>query len=537
MAAARDIDPNTVLAIIKDWENSPHGSKSSLVAFWANLLGVSKNTIYRILPTDRERKKGDRKISGLEEAVRIVAMLKYSAPEHRGIIPTRDAKENAILNCLIGPEFWEVPVGTFDRVMRELGINPRRRRVERFQAERPNELHHVDASTSDCFYIAERLEDGDYLLRLHKGHRDYKNKPIPVDSLRPWYYGVVDDHSGVFCGRMVAATGETAADNIDFMCWAWETIGLPEKIKGDHGPMMKSPAVKDFFDRLGVDIDPSIPGEKEAHGKIEVSWAKIWKSFEKSYFMVSDWKSFTITMSELMRRFGHWVERYNSNRHRYEKKITKKQAWERISLYGGVVVIPENALKTIVRRWPRDVNQAGCFSIDSEIYEVKGLHDAKVWVIQGVFDGKMMVIDKADGKKYEVDDFRPNKLGEFHGNKETGYQQTRKAAAQMEGVEMLLYTDQHMDKITKKQPKNVTKMPTRVKEIRQIENPLENPLNRKTYRSMSEAIGDFMDLTGILVNGENYKRMAELITENGMLRRYVQDLASEALFEQVQNVI
>jgi len=535
MAAARDLDPSVIRMIIDDWEKTPHGYKGNIVSHWATLTGVSKKTIYRILPTAQERKKGDRKIPGLEDATRIVAMFKYSAPEHRGIIPTRDAKENAILNGKIGPEFWETPVGTFDRVMRELGINPKRRRVERFQAERPNELHHVDASTSDCFYVAERLPDGDYLLRLHKGHRDYKNKPIPVDSLRPWYYGVVDDHSGVFRGRMIAATGETAADNIDFMCWAWENLGLPEKIKGDHGPMMKNPGVKDFFERLSIDIDPSIPGEKEAHGKIEVSWSKIWKSFEKPYFMVSDWKKFTITMSELMERFYRWVERYNSNRHRYERRITKKQAWERISLHGGMVVIPENALKSIVRRWQRDVNQAGCFSVDSEIYEVKGLHDAKVWVLQGVFDDKMVVIDKSDGKKYEVDDFRPNKLGEFHGNKETGYQQTRKAAAQMEGVEMLLYTEQHMDKVVKKQSKNVLKIPTRVKEVRKIENPLENSRNWDIYPSIPEAMGDFMSLSGVFIRGEEYREVAELISENGLSRRFVEGLAAEVLFLEAES--
>lgn len=536
MAAARDIDSNVMSMIIRDWQNAPRGGKTAIIKKWSALVGVSEGTIYRALPCQKARKKTGRLIQGVEDAARVIAMLKYTPTEHRGIIATVDAKENAILSGLILPEFRDTPVGTFDRIIREMGISPKRRRIERFQAERPNEMHHVDASTSDCFYVAEALPDGDYLLKLHKGHRDYKNKPIPVDGLRPWYYGVVDDHSGVFSARMVAATGETAADNIDFLCWAWakqegkDLYGLPEKIKGDCGPMMKNPEIKDFFERLGISVDPSIPGQKEAHGKIEVSWSKIWKSFEKPYFMTSDWKKFSITMSDLMRRFYRWVEKYNSNRHRFERKITKKQAWERISHHGGVVLIPEDALRTVCRRWQRDVNQAGCFSIDGDIYEVKGLHDAKVWVLQGVFDNKLVVMDKADGQKYEVDSFRPNALGEFKGNKETGYQKTRKAAHEMQGVENKLYSDEHMEQIISASHGKVVKMPTKIKAVKQ----LENPLSIDTYHSMETALREFQALAGFFLDKGLRAEVSELITENGLSKSFVAALASEVQTEQLR---
>ena len=531
MATVRDIDP-TVMSMIKaDWQAAPFGHKTFEVEKWSQRIGVDRATIYRGLSIGRTHKKekSPRQIDGIEKAAKVVAMLKYSAPEHRGIIATRDAKENALLNGLIAPRFADTPVATFDRVIRELGINPQRRRIERFQAERPNQMHHVDGSTSDCFYVAEALPDGDYLLRLHKGHKDYKNKPIPVDGLRPWYYGVVDDHSGVLCTRMVAACGENAGDNIDFLCWAWgqqegkDLYGLPEKIKGDHGPMMKSPAVKDLFDRLGVEVDPSIPGNKEAHGKIEVTWSKIWQSFERPYFMISDWKNFSITMSELMRRFSRWQERYNANRHRFERKLTKKQAWERISLHGGVVLLPEDALRTVARRWQRDVDQAGCFSIDAEMYEVKGLHDAKVWVLKGVFEEKMVVIDKASGRTYEVENFRPNALGEFRANAENSYQQTRKEAATLTGVENRLYSDQHMEQIRSEVPKPFAKLPTRVKEKRKMINPLATDV----YRTVHDGLADFQSQAGIFLNKENREAVAAMIAKNGLSRQFVRDLASE----------
>lgn len=529
MAALRDIDPAVLAMIRHDWENAPYGKKTETLEFWGLRAEVDRATIYRSLGIGRKRKKGERKIDGIEKAAKVVAMLKYAAPEHRGNISTRDAKENAILNNLIDPSFADTPVATFDRVIRDLGINPQRRRINRFQAERANEMHHVDASSSDCFYVAAALPDGDYLLRLHKGHRDYKNKPIPVDGLRPWYYGAVDDNSGVMAARMIAAHGESAGDNIDFLGWAWgkaegkDLYGLPDKLKGDLGPMMRSPAFKDFLDRLSVDIDPSGQGNKEAHGKIEVIWSKIWQSFEKPYFMISDWKNYTITMSALMKCFYRWTERYNSNRHRFERKVSKKQVWERISRQGGVVILPENALKTIVRRWQRTVDQAGVFSIDGDLYEVKGLHDAKVWVLKGVFDAKMVVVDKATNKTYEVDDFRPNRLGEFTANAENGYQQTRKEAATLSGVQNLLYSDQHVEMISQPTPKNVVKMPTRQAAPRV----LVNPLNTDTYHTIAEALADFQGQAGLFLSKENREAVSTLIVENGLSRQFVRDLASE----------
>lgn len=537
MAAAQDIEPGVLQMIITDWKTAKRGDKRRIIEKWAGMLSVSPQTIYKILPKNPTRRKraAARLLDGIEDAARVIAMLKYSAPEHRGAIPTRDAKENALLNHLIDERFSAVPVGTFDRVIRELGINQQRRRVQRFQAERPNEMHHVDASSSDCFYVAEELPGGDYLLRLHKGHRDYKNKPIPVDGLRPWYYGVVDDHSGVFCARMIAARGESAADNMDFLCYAWsqqegkDLYGLPDKLKGDLGPMMRSPEFKEFLGRLVVDVDPSLPEIKEAHGKIEVCWSKMWRSFEKAYFMASDWKSFTITMSELMERFNRWTARYNQNPHRFERKLTKKQVWERINRHGGAVLMPENALHTIVRRWSREVKQDGTFSIDATLYEVKGLHDASVWVYQGVFDNKMVVVDRATGNKYEVDDFTPHKLGDFKAAPETGYQKTRKAAQELTGVKNLLYTPEHQEMIKTEQPRNIIKMPVKTT-IRELQNPLD--LDR--YHDINQAMRDLQTLSGSVFMGSERNELMEYIRENGMSRRFVADLAGEIQAEQMQ---
>ncbi|HOG08869.1 MAG: hypothetical protein WCY54_08415 [Syntrophales bacterium] len=525
---AQQIDP-AVLSLVKaDLTNAAYGAKTLVMQSWATRLGCSLQSLYREFPTGRSR-KAERKLAGIEDAALVIARIKSRPPEHRGQITTTDALRIALDNHLIPETLADVPAGTFDRVLREIGASQHRRRVERFQAERPNELHHIDASSSDCLYIARELPDGDYVLRIHGGTKDYKNKPVPI-RLRPWVYGLTDDYSGYHCARYIAALGENAGDNIDFLCWAWsqtpekELFGLPEKIKGDHGPMMSSEGIPDWFERLGVQIDDSTVLNKEAHGKIERPWRTMWQRFELPFFAESEWRKFEIPLSELNARFMRYQREYNDRQHRFEKTISRRQAWLKIGQYGGAVALPENAIRTIARRYPRKLDQAGCFSIDNVIYEVKGLHDAWVWVYLGVFEDAMVAVDQRTGEKYAVVDFRPNRLGEYTATRETPYQQARKDAVNLTGIRNTLYTEDAPS------PANVTKFPTRIKEVKTI----ENPLSLNTYPDVETALGEFQTLCGFMLDRDSRDQVRALIVENGLSKRFVVDLAMEIQAEQAR---
>jgi len=533
---ATRIEPGIMQQITTNWQDAPYSHKSAVVERWATMLDVSKQTIYRQLPTSRKR-KGARRIEGIEEAARIVAAIKNSPPDHRGVLSTEDARDLAIINGNIDAIFSTVSASTFDRVIRDLGLNAKRRRVEPFQAEFPNRLHHVDASTSDCFYIAKALPDGDFLLKLHRGVKGYKNKPIPVDGLRPWIYGMTDDNSGVHCCRYVAAKGENSRHNMEFLCWAWWEQpekcfwGVPDRIKGDHGPMMGSPEAQDFFQRCGVVIDPSGVLNKDAHGKIERPWRTLWQKFELPFFAMSDWKKFEITLSELNSQLMAYSARYNERRHRYERAFSRRQMWERISRHGGVTILPNDALETIAKsNIERTVGQDGVFWMDNVPYEVVGLHDAKVRVIVGIYDKKVVVQDLADGKRYEVEAFTPNKDGEYKANPETGQQQMRKEAAKLEGIVTTLYSAEGraaMATPVTTEPRKVVKMPTRVKETIK----LANPLNVDAYPDMQSAIGEFQAMCGLVLDSDERPVVAALIEENGLSRRFVASLAAEVEHE------
>lgn len=542
------IEPHIASQIVTAWQNAPRNHKTSVVENWAIICGVSNHTIYRVLPTHRQRKKGERKSADRESVSRIIAGIKNSPPDHRGVISTADAMKIALIHNKIPPGYADVHHSSIDRVIRDLGLNAKRRRVERFQAEYPNEMHHVDASSSNCFYISKALPGGDFLLRLHRGNKDYKNKPIPVDGLRPWIYGMTDDNSGCHCCRYVAAKGENATHNMEFLAWAWWEQpdkcfwGVPAhpsadkrgKIKGDHGPMMESPAAKDFFERCGVEIDPSAVLNKETHGKIERPWRTLWQKFELPFFAMSDWKHFEITMSELNSQLINYSIDYNEMPHRFERKLSRRQVWERISLHGGVVILPNDALETIAKSdITRTVTQEGIVWLDNIAYEVKGLHDAKVKVIIGVYDKKMVVEDLKDGRKYEVEGFVPNKLGEYNTNPETGQQLMRKEAEKLEGITIPLYSAEGRAALAapvSDAPRKVLKMPTRVKETLQ----LVNPLNLDSYHTVDEALKEFQGLCGFFLGKDLRGEVAALITDNGLSKRFVAELAGEIQAEQMQ---
>lgn len=501
-----------------DFDAAPYGERNRILRKWAELLDCSTKTLRRGVCPQRTCGKGKRRIEKIEEYVQIVFEIKKMPPEQVGEVITEQAIEIAIQNGLIPPSMKN-RASTFDRVAREMGLTKKTRRVQRFQADYPNELHHTDASTSKVFYIARELPDGDYVLKLHAGSKSgYKNKPVPI-RLRPWAYGLVDDHSGFYVGRYVAAYGETALDNLSFLSWAWAQnedkpfFGLPEKLKGDLGPMMRGDEAKDFFNRLGVKIDPSEPGNKEAHGKIERPWRTAWQRFETPYFVQPDWKKFEITLSELNRQFMIYQQKYNEMAHRYEKDITRYQAWKRINLRGGAVAMPEKALCTVAKRIERKVGVDGCITVDNKIYEVKGLHDAWVYVYLGVFNDKIVVEDKKTGSKYEVEDFTPNPVNVFTAHKETPHQKAVKNACTLEAKNALYDTEDN--------PGNVSHFPTRVKEVRTI----ENPLAVDAYTNVDEALSDFIGLIGFVPEEEDREAAKSLFLENGLSRRFVTDLA------------
>jgi len=513
----------SVLSQIRDeWQAAQNGAKSAVVRRWAQTLQVSYQTLYRGLSVGRQRKRGCYRIDGVKQAAEIVAQIKKRPPKDAGEIPTDLALRQAIDNGLI-PEEMAGRVATINRVMRECGLSQRVRRVQRFQALYPNQLHHVDASSSQFFYI-HREENGEFILRMHNSSGlGYKNKPVPI-RLRPWVYGLTDDYSGVHIARYVAAHGESLADNLQFLAYAWgydpsakAFFGIPERIKADQGPLMKGEASREWLDRLDILQEGSIPGEKEAHGKIERPWRTMWGRFEKTFFVESDWKHYEITLSELNRRFALYLAEYNNRPHRYERDVSRIDAWRRINLRGGAVALPAGAIATAARRHQRTVGADGCISLDGVTYEVRGLHAAKVHVYEGIYEDRIVVEDLRTGEKYEAKKFAPTPLDEYRAHRHTPHQVAQRAAESLQMTNTLYLAAEASTE------KRVTRLPTRVKEERQV----ANPFDVDAYPSIDAAMRDFASICAIAMDAENTATVRELIIDCGLKRSAVRELALE----------
>jgi transposase InsO family protein len=514
--------PATLLEQIRrDIHSAPFKVKTARGKEWAQFVGMSYQNLCRSLnKTCKAKRQSTPSMPEYHEWARIVFAVKKSPPDGAGEISTDQAVRIAVEWGKLPGNALDVPIATYNRIARDLGLSKRERKVSRFQAERPNMLHHFDASSSKYLYINRKTTDGDYVLKIHRpGSGDYKNKPIPCDRLRPWYYGVIDDHSGRMHCSIFAAEGETALHSLQALCSAWTEMGLPDELLADQGMLKKALVSRDLIERLNIKLPESMPYAKEAHGKIERPWRTAWQRFEKPFY-AGEWKKFEILLSEVKVQLGNYLNEYNQRAHRFETDITRMQAWSRVNLHGGIIQIPENALRTAAKRRERTIGQDGILQYEGKLYEVPELYNARVIVFEGVFDDLLVVQDKTDGKKYKVREFRPLNIGEYRSYEETPHQKLiKESAGMLTGSAPMLYANGGEQPRTEK----IISMPTKVKEAREVADPFE--VDR--YASLKEAMSEFMEIVGAFVPPDQRKEVEELIQQNQLSKAFVTDLALE----------
>ncbi len=510
--------PSLIEQVRFEVSGAAYGHRGEVAGRWAKLLNMSRSQLYNLIGYDSEKTRVSAPARPeYREWVPIIFQIKKRPPEEAGEISTDQAVRIAVNAGLIPAAALDVPVETFDRIGRDLKLNKKKVRRNRFQAARPNDVHHFDASTSKFFYIHKK-DAAEYILRLHRPAKHYKNKPIPVDALRPWIYGLVDDHSGYPIARYTAAQGESVHDSLLFLAYAWAAMGLSKSLWADQGMLKKGLASQDLIMRLGVELPEFEPYAKEAHGKIERIWRTIWQRFEKHFFAVlTDWHKFEISMTELNAEFSNYLVEYRNQPHRFERDVTRLQAWNRVNLYGGIVALPENALATVAKRKKRKVDVDGTMEYEGKTYEVKGLHDAWVYVYEGVFEDCLVVDEIETGQKFEVKDFKPLGIGEFRAHPETPHEKLVKESAALPLKGHGLYADKAETN------EKITAIPTRTKETRE----LEDPFNVAAFANMAEAMAEFTGIVGTAIDKDQREVIERLISEQGMDKQFIRDLALE----------
>jgi len=398
--------------LIRRMDAAPHGGKRAIVEAFARAAGLSVGQVYRRVQAARGRKRrrtGTPRVSA--ETIRAVEAVRVrcSDPSAGRMLPADAAIELAERDGLITET---VSPGQFHRRARAAGLR-RRRRVVRYQAERSNELHHVDASGAEYLRVVRR--DGELVVAVDPPGRSWKNRPRDVAE-RLWLYGVVDDHSRVQAVRYVIGPGESSLDTQNVLAWAWDRnddarrvlSGVPERLCCDNGPFISSAEGRQFLDTLGVEYVPRMPGNKEAGGKIERPWRTLWARFELQF--LADPKH-TYTLDEMNDMLTNYLVRENARAHPFVPAVSRTAVY--LQGRGEVRELPAGYLRASFRTSSRLVYDDGTVRFDNVIYRVADeLIGEHVHVYQSRAAG--LACSGPDGRVYTLEPFAPHPAGEFH---------------------------------------------------------------------------------------------------------------------------
>lgn len=519
------------------------GRKTAVVARWARSLGVAPGTLYRLLresgATPRCTKAQPQRRPELRAWAEQLLELTARAPD--GTIPlalclaaatTPDPITGA---QLLPAEAAEVPLSTYQRIIRhELRGRDQHRRNRRLYAEIPNWAWQIDATHSMYLIVLKALEDGDYLLKLHRAKTSaagYKNKPLPAHRQQLIYYGIWDMATGYRFITPVVARGESSLDAAAALCAAMVKRadprdvlhGVPHHLWSDQGVLVKAAATRDLIDRLGIELVLGEPYQKERMGGIESGWRRLWESFERSLFLVAPGSgAFTMRLSQLQARLSEFLANWNNLPKRFEPGISRRDAWVRgINQAGGARLCPERPLETLaqeVRRW---VDGSGVIRWDNVEYEVPELH--RVWVIaRRAMDGSNRVIveDERSGKRYDCTPWQPLPYGEHLRSPVIPVEAARARAAEGGALP---------DPFAAQSPQESAApnvIAGRFGPRSQPAADLPDPLEADCYASLSAAMADFYHWIGAPLSAENRALVEQQLLAQGLRKDAVRELAA-----------
>ena len=552
----KQIDPALLNEMFAAWQAAPYGGKSYTVQKQAESLGVAFGTLYKMyrrmgFKTEQRKEKktkGQSKIEGLGAMAEQIARIRAFIPARAGRKPSLEITiRKAIENGMLPESAQDISTSTFARILREKELLNQEGRVLRFEAKTPMEQVQYDVSGSEYLYVVD-LGDGDPVLRV-RPTKAYKNKDR-FENYRVWYHAMVDDHSRYWLAMPFVAAGEASAEAIRFCKWAFarkedERIvfrGLPARIYMDNGPLAKSEATRNFFERqLGVEIKTHEPESPSDTGKIEIKWSQMWRSFEAAeYLMDPHWNKREYRLSEVRARLMNYIVELNAKKHP-NMNCSKVDAWRTVMRTGGVIDVDESAFDRAFTRTKRCVGKDGIFSLENEKYFVKGLLDAWVWVYRGIIHGaepavgtrstvslqQMVVEDCLTHKRYDVEPFEMPGLDEIRRDKMPEGVRIRQEAEDMKkqmvpGAFRGIY-EPVGTRSTVSLQNGVIPMPVRTRETREVADVFDVDI----YHTIQDAMKEFCEIVGVFVGVEERAVIEGLILANGLKKQYVIDLALE----------
>jgi hypothetical protein len=518
------------------------GGRSAVVNRWATTLGVSPAKLYRLLSAGGEHTTRTRGPTRPEIREWAKLLLELMARSPGGTIPLHLCLEAALMGdpttgeMLLPPEAGAVSLGTYQRIIRdELGGRDTHRRNRRMHADRPNQAWQIDASHSKFLIVDRELEDGDFLLRLHRAPTPasgYKNKPLPEHRLRLLYYAIWDMRTGYQWIQPRVARGESSLDAMQALCDAMvrrpdprdPLHGVPEDLWSDQGVLTKSAATTHLLEQgLHINVVTGEAYRKERMGGVEQIWRRLWQSFEQTLFIAASGAGrWTIPLSALQLRLTEYLARVNAAPSRRDKEVSRRDLWVReINQVGGAKLCPERPMETLaqeVRRW---VDGSGVIRWNNVEYEVPSLH--RCWVIaRRALDGSNRVIveDERTGKRFDCTPWQPLPYGEHLRSPTIPIEKARAQAS----ISTYTLADPFAPSERPAAAANV--VTGRFGPRARPADPLPDPLDADHYASLSQAMADFHHWIGAPLSVENRALIEQQLLAQGLRKDFVRELAA-----------
>lgn len=512
-------------------EAAPDGQRTATAQRLAQTFGVSRATIYRV--AERRGTKRPRAPAHPEyrEWVRIAVRIGLEGHPHDPA-PLDALLAAGIENGALPCEAAAMPVASAYRIARELGLKPKRRRTQRLDADYPMQAIQCDGSTSKYLVPVRQLEDGDWLLKLHvkpTPARGYKNKPLGPERTRAIYYGLWEMCTGYTLSRCTVARGETALDEMGFLCWALAEHGdarvpfhgKPDDLWFDAGNVFRSAAARDLIERLDINPNPGAPYNKERMGGVENGHRARWARFERTLFLRG---ARTIRLSELNARLFEYHIAENARRPSRTpvagRQTSRTAAW--VALVNArpadhpLRKLPPHPIETMAREKRVWIDNNGLVRWDTVAYEVEGWHSMHALARRGLAGGAEHIVleDPKTRERRVAYPHEKRAYGTVRGVAQTPLERLAETPFAFKGAD--LYAPQPPGEAAA-----VVPMPARSADAAR----LEDPLDGAHHPSIAHAMAAFTALYPHPLRAEHRARVIERITEAGLARQAVVDIA------------
>ena len=511
-------------------EDVPHGHKTGTVKALAAQFGVCDATIYRHADLGGADRPREPEHPEYREWTRIAVALAHKAQPP---VALDLAIRSGIASGELPAEAASMPVGTAHRIKREKGLVAQPRRTQRMFADYPMQAIQFDASHSTHLTVVERIDEDDWLLKLHRKPTPaggYKNKPLPAHRLRLVPYGLWDMCTGAGKYDYTVSRGENSLDSAitairmltrnPAMPYLY---GIPDDLWCDQGVMFKARASRDLMGRLGTALVTGEAYRKERMGGVERGWRTLWSRFERPLYLPG---RDTITLSDLRERLAIYTDEMNRKKPSRtlvgDRVVNCADAWtalmSRRPVDHPLRELPDNALATLHREAERVIDRSGIVRWDGVEYECAEWHNRRVLVRQALTGGDSLTLeDPATGERSTARPLKRRAYGEVRGIPATALDHLLDAESP-QGAD--LYTESRAAT-----PANVMPLVARAAPAAE----LDNPLDAGAYPDIHTAMADFLAQYPWPLSGDDRQAVADHLVAAGLRRETVRELASSLL--------